>query len=268
MERNDIDQAVDEEKVVCPVDAKGDELRGVEIRRDRVGRIILEDGISRLQTSPWPIKPYRRDAVGRIFCEDGLLRMQPGLIWLRQQDGYQDASVEPQDESVNPQKDIQACMLQDWGGNSGGVGYMRPYACCNCALKLRRVNCAGLVPLTMLCHSVPCPCLARSQICVRQCSRVFITMSRVACAVYESFACVLCKRRKFAEDLGQSIAIAAAQRSKENALVAKIEDKAHARRSAIYDIFSEVKIGLQRDIHVANAEVLLQRGYAFIHVCL
>ena len=93
-------------------------------------------------------------------------------------------------------------------------------------------------------------------------------MSHDACAVYESFACVFCKRRKFAEELGQSIAIAAVQRSKENALAAKREDKAQARRSAIHDIFSEVKMGLQRDIHVAHAEVLLQRGYAFIHVCL
>ena len=167
MERNDIDQAVDEEKVVSTVDAEGDELRGVEIRRDRVGRIILEDGVSRLQTTPWPIKLYRRDAVGRIFCEDGLLRMQPGPIWPRQQDGYQDSSVEPQDGSVNPQENVQACMLQDWGGNSVGVGYVRPYACCNCALKLRRVNCAGLVLLTNVMPLCPMPLPCSFSICVQ-----------------------------------------------------------------------------------------------------
>ena len=32
------------------------------------------------------------------------------------------------------------CSLRDWGDSAIGVGYIRPYACCNCSLKLGRVT--------------------------------------------------------------------------------------------------------------------------------
>ena len=66
---------------------------------------------------------------------------------------------------------------------------------------------------------------------------------------------MMCKQRKFAQDLQQAIGVAATHRSHENALMATVDAKAQARRNVMYEVFAEVKKEIQGELRIEHAEV-------------
>jgi hypothetical protein len=105
-----------------------------ELKRDKVGRVVLEDGLGRL--ARWSPDGWTRDAVGRIFCEDGLVRMR--LLDTRFQSEVP-AHSKPKPKP-KPKIDLNRCRQRNWGNGRVALLYMRPYACCNCSLALQRVS--------------------------------------------------------------------------------------------------------------------------------